>query len=283
MNIDEYFHKTLFASIIVGPALAMTLPLVYWVQYQNMLFFPSFLYYVTGTGCISAMLYFGLYVAPNNLKGLKGKKKPAKQMLLLPPPAKSEEESKCTEEHEAADPIIYNKVEEEQPVLSPSVPMAIQQAQQEETALYKKFFLTYFEKYVRNNIPEVDAQIVLENMNLAIDNRALDLIEDGYNYRLPFEAKATSNFSGLVTEDICHIGFVMKFFLKKRNEYGAAFVKAVFPHQLKDVEFSTLTVKLSANESPNKHIPIPRICWSNHGSISKKFSDRITEKLISQL
>ena len=75
MNIDEYFHKTLFAStIIIGPALAMTLPFVYWVQYRDMLFFPSFLYYVTGTGCISAMLYFGLYVMPDSLKRLKEKK-----------------------------------------------------------------------------------------------------------------------------------------------------------------------------------------------------------------
>ncbi len=74
MNIDEYFHKTLFVStIIIGPALAMTLPLVYWVQNKDMLFFPSFLYYVTGTGCISAMLYFGLYVMPDSLKRLKGK------------------------------------------------------------------------------------------------------------------------------------------------------------------------------------------------------------------
>ena len=62
----------------------MTLPLVYWVQYKDMLFFPSFLYYVTGTGCISAMLYFGLYVMPDSLKRLKGKKKPTKQILLLP-------------------------------------------------------------------------------------------------------------------------------------------------------------------------------------------------------
>ena len=99
MNIDEYFHKTLFVStIIIGPALAMTLPLVYWVQYKDMLFFPSFLYYVTGTGCISAMLYFGLYVMPDSLKRLKGKKKPTKQILLLPPPVKSAEENKPSEE-----------------------------------------------------------------------------------------------------------------------------------------------------------------------------------------
>lgn len=283
MKIDEYFHKTLFASIIAGPALAMTLPLVYWVQYQNMLFFPSFLYYVTGTGSISAMLYFCLYVAPDNLKGLKGKKKPVKQMFLLPPPAKPEEESKCTEVHDAPDPNIYNKVEEPRPVLSPSVPQAIQQAQQEETAMHKEFFLTYMEKYVRKYIPDPDAQIVLENIYRAIDNRASDLIKDGYKYRLPFEVTATSKFSGLTTEDISHIGFVVKFFLKKSNSYGAAFIKAVFPYQLKDVEFSTLSVKLASNESPNNHIPIPDICWGDHGSISKRFCNRITKELISQL
>ena len=225
MNIDEYFHKTLFAStIIIGPALAMTLPFVYWVQYRDMLFFPSFLYYVTGTGCISAMLYFGLYVMPDSLKRLKGKKKPAKQLLLLPPPATFVEESKPSEEYHTAEPNIYNKVEEVQPILSPSVPESISKAQQEETAMYKKLYYTYVEKYVRKNLPVEDAQIVLEDIYLAIDNRALDLIVDGRKTRLPFEVKATSKFSSLNTEDIYHIGFVVKFFLKKSNVFGATFM-----------------------------------------------------------
>ena len=59
MSIDEYFHKTLFAStIIIGPALTMTLPFVYWVQYKDMLLFPSLIYYVTATGSMSAFLFF---------------------------------------------------------------------------------------------------------------------------------------------------------------------------------------------------------------------------------
>ena len=220
MNIDEYFHKTLFAStIIIGPALAMTLPFVYWVQYRDMLFFPSFLYYVTGTGCISAMLYFGLYVMPDSLKRLKGEKKPAKQLLLLPPPATFVEESKPSEEYHTAEPNIYNKVEEVPPILSPSVPETISKAQQEETAMYKKLYYTYVEKYVRKNLPVEDAQIVLEDIYLTIDNRALDLIVDGRKTRLPFEVKATSKFSSLNTEDIYHIGFVVKFFLKKSNVF----------------------------------------------------------------
>ena len=77
MTIDDYFHKTLLMSIIVGPALTMTLPLVYWVQYRGMLFFPCFLYYVTGTICISMMIYFFIYIVPDNLHKLKGKKEPA--------------------------------------------------------------------------------------------------------------------------------------------------------------------------------------------------------------
>ena len=203
MNIDEYFHKTLFAStIIIGPALAMTLPLVYWVQYRDMLFFPSFLYYVTGTGCISAMLYFALYVMPDSLKRLNGKKKPAKQILLLPPPAKSVEENKTSEEHHTAEPTIYNKVEEVPPVLSPSVPDTISKANQKETMMYKKFYYTYVEKYVRKYLSDENAQIVLEDIYLAIDNRALDLIVDGHKTRLPYEVKATSKFNSLNTEDI---------------------------------------------------------------------------------
>ena len=284
MNIDDYFHKTLFAStIIIGPALAMTLPLVYWVQYQHMLFFPSFLYYVTGTGCISVMLYLVLYVAPDSLKNLKGKKKHNKQILFLPPPVEPTEESKCTEEPDTTEPNKYNKVEEVQPVLSPSVSNTISQAQQEETAMYKKFYLAYIEKYVRKYIPDEDAQIVLDDIYLAIDNRTKDLVKDGYKNRLPFEVKATSKFTSLTTEDICHIGFVVKFFLKKRNDYGAAFIKEVFPYQLKDVEFNTLAVKLASNESPTKHIPIPEVCWPEYGSLPKKYNGRITEELISQL
>ena len=284
MSIDEYFHKTLFAStIIIGPALTMTLPFVYWVQYKDMLLFPSLIYYVTATGSMSALLYFFLYVVPGNKVKLKGKNKPPKQILLLPPPKTSKEDSKTTEEPVIVEPIIYNKVEDTSLALSPSVPNTISQAQQEETTKYKRLYLAFIEKYVRKYIPEEDAQIVLENIYLAIDNRTLDLITEGYKHRLPYEVKATSNFSGLNTEDICHIGFVVKFFLKKRNNYGATFIKEVFAYQLKDVELSTLEIKLASNESPIKHIPIPEVCWPEHGSLAKKFNGQITEELIQKI
>jgi hypothetical protein len=284
MSIDEYFHKTLFAStIIIGPALTMTLPFVYWVQYKDMLLFPSLIYYVTATGSMSALLYFFLYVVPGNKVKLKGKNKPPKQILLLPPPKTSKEDSKTTEEPVIVEPIIYNKVEDTSLALSPSVPNTISQAHQEETTKYKRLYLAFIEKYVRKYIPEEDAQIVLENIYLAIDNRTLDLITEGYKHRLPYEVKATSNFSGLNTEDICHIGFVVKFFLKKRNNYGATFIKEVFAYQLKDVELSTLEIKLASNESPIKHIPIPEVCWPEHGSLAKKFNGQITEELIQKI
>jgi hypothetical protein len=284
MSIDEYFHKTLFAStIIIGPALTMTLPFVYWVQYKDMLLFPSLIYYVTATGSMSALLYFFLYVVPGNKVKLKGKNKPPKQILLLPPPKTSKEDSKTTEEPVIVEPIIYNKVEDTSLALSPSVPNTISQAHQEETTKYKRLYLAFIEKYVRKYIPEEDAQIVLENIYLAIDNRTLDLITEGYKHRLPYEVKATSNFSGLNTEDICHIGFVVKFFLKKRNNYGATFIKEVFANQLKDVELSTLEIKLASNESPIKHIPIPEVCWPEHGSLAKKFNGQITEELIQKI
>ena len=284
MSIDDYFHKTLFAStIIIGPALAMTLPLVYWVQYKDMMLFPSLIYYATATGSMSALLYFFLYVVPGNKVKLKGKNKPPKQILLLPPPKTSKEDSKTTEEPVIVEPIIYNKVEDTSLALSPSVPNTISQAQQEETTKYKRLYLAFIEKYVRKYLPEEDAQIVLENIYLAIDNRALDLITEGYKHRLPYEVKATSNFSGLNTEDICHIGFVVKFFLKKRNNYGATFIKEVFAYQLKDVELSTLEIKLASNESPIKHIPIPEVCWPEHGSLAKKFNGQITEELIQKI
>ena len=284
MSIDEYFHKTLFAStIIIGPALTMTLPFVYWIQYKDMLLFPSLIYYVTATGSMSALLYFFLYVVPGNKVKLKGKNKPPKQRLLLPPPKTSKEDSKTTEEPVIVEPIIYNKVEDTLLALSPSVPNTISQAQQEETTKYKRLYLAFIEKYVRKYLPEEDAQIVLENIYLAIDNRTLDLITEGYKHRLPYEVKATSNFSGLNTEDICHIGFVVKFFLKKRNNYGATFIKEVFANQLKDVELSTLEIKLASNESPIKHIPIPEVCWPEHGSLAKKFNGQITEELIQKI
>jgi len=284
MSIDEYFHKTLFAStIIIGPALTMTLPFVYWIQYKDMLLFPSLIYYVTATGSMSALLYFFLYVVPGNKVKLKGKNKPPKQILLLPPPKTSKEDSKTTEEPVIVEPIIYNKVEDTSLTLSPSVPNTISQAHQEETTKYKRLYLAFIEKYVRKYIPEEDAQIVLENIYLAIDNRTLDLITEGYKHRLPYEVKATSNFSGLNTEDICHIGFVVKFFLKKRNNYGATFIKEVFAYQLKDVELSTLEIKLASNESPIKHIPIPEVCWPEHGSLAKKFNGQITEELIQKI
>ena len=124
MSIDEYFHKTLFAStIIIGPALTMTLPFVYWVQYKDMLLFPSLIYYVIATGSMSALLYFFLYVVPGNKVKLKGKNKLQKQIPLLPPPQTPEEDNKTIEE-----PIIYNKVEDVSLALSPSVLNAISQA-----------------------------------------------------------------------------------------------------------------------------------------------------------
>ena len=149
--------------------------------------------------------------------------------------------------------------------------------------MYKKFYYTYVEKYVRKHLPDEDAQIVLEDIYLAIDNRALDLIVDGHKTRLPYEVKATSKFNSLNTEDIYHIGFVVKFFLKKSNVFGATFIKEVFPSQLRDVEFSTVTTKLTSSESKNPSIPIPKVCWGDNRSISKKFSGSITEELIKQI
>lgn len=285
MTIDDYFHKTLLMSIIVGPALTMTLPLVYWVQYRNMLFFPSFLYYVTGTGSVSMMLYFFIYILPDNLHKLKpkGKKEPTKQMLFLPPPTSFIEECDFTEEENVVEPIIYNKVEEVPATLSPSDPDATNRAQQEEATMYKKLYYAFVEKYVKGNMPEEDAQIVLDNIYAAIDNRLLDLITTEQIPHLPFEVKTASKFSGLNTEDICHIGFAVKFFLKKRNEYGAAFIKGVFPHQLKDVEFSTIATKLASSESKNPSIPIPKVCWGDNRNISKRFSGRVTDELIKQI
>jgi hypothetical protein len=291
MSIDEYFHKTLFASIIVGPALAMTLPLAYWVQYQHMLLFPSLLYYVVATACISAMLYFFLYVVPDNWRKRK------KKLLMLPyyPSNTSREDNSPTiisntaepiiekEPDETAEPIIYNKVIEEPPTLSPSSPNAINQAQQEESTKYKNLFYAFVDKHVKGIIPDEDANILLDDIYLAVDNRLLELNTTGLKPHLPYTVKATSKFSSLVTEDIYHIGFVVKFFLKKRNEYGAAFIKEVFPHQLKDVEFSTVATKLASSESKNLSIPIPEVCWGDNRSISKRFSGRITEELIKQI
>ena len=149
MSIDEYFHKTLFAStIIIGPALTMTLPFVYWVQYKDMLLFPSLIYYVTATGSMSALLYFFLYVIPGSKVKLKGKNKSPKQILLLPPPKTHVEDSKTTEEPVIVEPIIYNKVEYTSLALSPSVPNAISLAKQEETKMYKRFYLAYIENHV---------------------------------------------------------------------------------------------------------------------------------------
>ena len=149
--------------------------------------------------------------------------------------------------------------------------------------MYKKLYLAFVEKYVRDNIPGEDVQILLDDIYIAIDNRAMDLVTEGHKAHLPYEVKATSNFTCLNTEDLCHIGFVVKFFLKKRNDYGATFIKEVFPCQLKDVELSTLAIKLASNESPTKQIPIPDVCWGVHGSLSKKFTNRITEELICQI
>ena len=284
MSIDDYFHKTLFAStIIIGPALAMTLPLVYWVQYKDMMLFPSLIYYATATGSISAILYFFLFIIPDNWSKRRRKIKSPNQTPHIPQLKISEEESKTTEDNNTSMPIIYNKVEDASLSLSPSVPNAVIQVQQEETTRYKKLYLAFIEKYVRKFIPEEDAKIVLEDIYLAIDNRTSDLIKEGNKTHLPFEVKTTSNFTSLTTEDICHIGFVVKFFLKKRNEYGATFIKEVFVYQLQDVELSTLEVKLASNESPTKHIPIPEACWPEHGSLSKKFNGQITEELIEKI
>lgn len=259
MSIDEYFHKTLFTSIIVGPALAMTLLFVYWVQYKDMMFFPSVFYYVVASGSISVILHFLIFTVPDNWGKRKRKNTPKKPMLLLP---------------------LLDIVPQ---TLSPIEPDAIMQAQQEETNLYKQLYYAFIEKHVKGYMPAEDAQTLLDNIYHAIDHRSLNLVTEDHKIRLPYEVKTTSNFTYLNTEDIYHIGFVVKFFLKKRNEYGAAFIKEVFPHQLKDVEFSTVATKLTSSESKTPHIPIPDVCWDGHGKISKKFCGRITEELIKQI
>ena len=124
-------------------------------------------------------------------------------------------------------------MKEEPPTLFPSDSTAISQAQEEETKRYKKLFHAFVEKYVKEHIPDGDAQILLDNMYLAIVNRTQELDTTEQVPRLPYQVKATSKFTSLVSEDIYHIGSAVKFFLKKRNEYGAAFIREVFPNQLK--------------------------------------------------
>lgn len=279
MSIDEYFHKTLFISIIIaGPALTMSLLFVYWVQYKGLMLFPSFLYYVVATGSLSIILYFLLFIVPENCGKQKGKNKPEEPILLLPPPHTPIEEIQ-----NAAEPIIYKEVEEVPQILSPVVPEAAMKVQQEETAMYKKLYYAFIDRHVKGYMSEEDAQTLLDNIYRAIDNRSINLIMEGHKIRLPYEVKPTSNFTSLNTEDIYHIGFVVKFFLKKRNDYGAAFIKEAFPHQLKDVEFSTVATKLTSSESKNLSIPIPEVCWGANRNISKKFCGRITEELIKQI
>lgn len=290
MSIDEYFHKTLLASIIVGPALTMTLPFVYWVQYQNMLLFPSLIYYLVASASVSTILHFFIFVVPDN------RRKRKKKLLMLPyyPSKPSGENSPKVisntaepiiekEPVEITEPIIYNKVKEEPPTLSPSDSTAISQAQEEEAMRYKKLFHAFVEKYVKEHIPDGDAQILLDNMYLAIDNRTQELDTTEQVPRLPYQVKTTSKFTSLVSEDIYHIGFVVKFFLKKRNEYGAAFIREVFPNQLKDIEFSTIATKLASKESHDIHIPIPDVCWDGHGKVKKRFNDHITEDFIKRI
>lgn len=128
----------------------------------------------------------------------------------------------------------------------------IQKKKQVHQALLKEIFHTIIEKYVAVHLhsPQ-EADKLFENIVQVIDNGSIQ------KNLVPVKNKDLSR------EDIFHLGFHLKYYLKKNNDFGASFIYNVFREELKgnatrdSVEYNVVCRKLASKEAATHYIPLP--------------------------
>jgi len=114
----------------------------------------------------------------------------------------------------------------------------------------KEFFKLFIEKKVSMHLStKGDAAKLYSNICNVIDNGEIEGSQ--------LEEVKNSNLSN---EDIFHLGFMLKFYLKKDNEFGASFIYKVFAEEFKKgdgVDYGVICVKLASNRAYTHFIELP--------------------------
>lgn len=131
----------------------------------------------------------------------------------------------------------------------------------------KQLFKCIIEKSVAKHLSaDTEAEKLFSNICLVIDNRE---IED-----VPLEKVKNHDLSN---EDLFHLGFALKYYLRKDNDFGATFIYKVFEDDFKKddgVEYSVVCSKLAANEAQSHFIELPPSRRREGNSRSKSIADK---------
>ena len=90
----------------------------------------------------------------------------------------------------------------------------------------------------------------------------------------------------LSNEDIYHIGFILKYYLKKENDFGATFIYKVFTRSFKKeptVEYEIVKSKLASNEKSSHIIELPPSCFRENSNKKTKAEDGDLEKDLQRI
>lgn len=144
---------------------------------------------------------------------------------------------------------------------------------EEHKALAKNLFKRILERSVATHLAsDADIEMLYSNICKVIDADGVEDVELGKVRNID-----------LSNEDIFHLGFMLKYYLRKDNDFGATFIYRVFEDDFKKgdgVEYSVVCSKLASNDAFTHFIELPpsRLrdggrskSIANHGDMEKDF------------
>lgn len=137
---------------------------------------------------------------------------------------------------------------------------------EERNSKLKQLFKCIIENNVATHLSaNTEAEKLFSNICLVIDNGDLESVQ----------LEKVKN-RDLTNEDIFHLGFALKYYLRKDNDFGATFIYKVFEDDFKKddgVEYNVVCSKLAANEAQSHFIELPPSRRREGNSRSKSIAD----------
>lgn len=149
-----------------------------------------------------------------------------------------------------------------QPTLDLASSNSVQQRKIKHKDELKTFFRCLIETVIAEHLDNDDeAHILFQNFCNVIDNGDVN------------EANLQSvKNNNLSNEDLFHLGFILKYYLKKDNDFGATFIYKVFADEFRKgdgVEYNVVRSKLTSNEAQSHFIVLPPSRLRDDGGRSK--------------
>lgn len=182
----------------------------------------------------------------------------------------------------AKDPVVASTQECEQEAVKQELCLTAsnsvaRQKRDERKNLTKNFFKRLLERSIALHLSTVaDMEMLFSDICKVVDADEVEDVDLG-----------KVNNADLSNEDIFHLGFMLKYYLRKDNDFGASFIYRVFEDEFKKgdgVEYSVVCSKLASNDAQYHFIDLPPSRLRNGGGRSKSVaSDGDLEKDLAQL